>query len=839
MFDFLSKFGFGRSSESKKQALLASSSEQVERVVQAKQEQKQERMQQEQEAQRQMQAILLDEERLIKFLSNCTFPELRLQAAQHVKSKDGMEQVKKAFLKSDKRIVKLMQQGLHTLQTQQQQEEIAQACLIQAQKLQASKVVLASQVADLDKQKNACTFFPELVLNQFVSVRQQLELRLLAQTDLQRRSLDLLKHIRLSTQHDEPVAGQEIEQWQVQLQSCLQDMEAPSLPRHLIIELTQTFENTKIIAQQSSNAKKVDSPSAEAKADIDATAEQKNTVKVAEIEVVSTPENLSENKSALDSAVVATVNYDVKHLEQQLSQLETGLESGQIARVKNIERQLRSIDIKHWPESLRDRLQVALHEFTRMQSWAKWSGQVSREQLVQTAEELASLSLTPKEIQHTVSALRQQWKEMEQSASGGVGRELWQRFDAACTKAYAPAAQFFQEQAQLRQENANKAQQFLETLAQKIPSLLAEPIVWRTLQQSTHQIEKEWRSIGVIERKVKTSLDNQFEVLHASLQNVLNEQRQTQIQQRQFLISQAQKIQVGARNGVEQVKALQEQWQHDSTSSILRQQDEQKLWKEFRAACDAVFEQRKELGKQEQEQRLQNLAAKQAICLELEQALNSTLPQLKQLKNDAMQAWKTIGWVPKSEEANLDTRFQDALQKIDHAIAHFATQQLQLATQEFFLKFQLCLSLENSALTTNQENIPQLITLVQQQWQALPVASARTAITDIVQSLQQRFDKVIGSSLHNHSDLIKTLQANKNNFNSAILQLEIACSCETPEEFAAQRLQAQIQMLKDSMQQGKRNLIDDIQTFVSQPVALNEQEQQRSIHLLERALKLK
>lgn len=54
MFDFLSKFGFGRSTESKKQAALASNAAQVERVAQVKQEQKQEqkqgRIQQEQEA---------------------------------------------------------------------------------------------------------------------------------------------------------------------------------------------------------------------------------------------------------------------------------------------------------------------------------------------------------------------------------------------------------------------------------------------------------------------------------------------------------------------------------------------------------------------------------------------------------------------------------------------------------------------------------------------------------------------------------------------------------------------------------------------------------------------
>jgi hypothetical protein len=857
MFDFLSKFGFGRSSESKKQAALASNAAQVEGVAQVKQEQKQEqkqeRIQQEQEAQAQMQAVLLDETRLIQFLSSCTFPELRLQGAQHVKSKEGMELLKKTFLKSDKRVVKLMQQGLQALLQQQQQEAQAHACFVQAQKLLASELLLASQVADLDKQKNACVIFSEDLVTQFNSVRQQLELRLQAQVHLQRLSLDQLKQVQLALQNEALVTEQEVDAWQTQFEARLQAPEASSLPRHLTQELTLALSNLKkkvqqTIQQTSPTKKNLESVLAPnfapisnstsasiLESEIDEHAAQEKSRETTEASSSNTEKATVEGD--LQSAAKSSIHYDVKQLDQQLSQLEAALENGQIVSVKHLERQLRAIEIKHWPERLRDRAQVALQEFARMQSWAKWSGQVSREQLVQTAEELASLSLAPKEIQNTVSALRQQWKEMEHSASGGVGRELWLRFDAACTKAYAPAAQFFQEQAQLRHENANKAQLFLDHLAQQIPSLMAEPIAWRSLQQSTHQIEKEWRSIGVIERKLKSGLDNQFDVLLNTLQQALNEQRQLERQQRQHLIAQAQKIEAGARNGVEQVKSLQEQWQQGSTSSILRQQDEQKLWKEFRAACDAVFEQRKEFGKQEQEQRLQHLAAKQALCLELENALNSPLPQLKQLKNEVTQAWKTIGWVPKNEEAEIEARYQDALQKIDHAIADFSTQQLQLATQEFFAKYQLCLALENKVSAASDADLQHYKTQAQESWQAIPTSSSRTAITSLLHVVQQRFDKAVSLSSNKQADFAQAVQANQSQFASIILQLEIACSCETPAEFEQQRLQAQIQMLKDSLQQGKASLIDSLSSFLSLPVALNEQEQQRSIAVLQQAFK--
>lgn len=860
MFDFLSKFGFGRSTESKKQAALASNAAQLERVAQVKQEQKQEqkqeRIQQEQEAQAQMQAVLsvevLDEARLIQFLSSCTFPELRLQGAQHVKSKEGMELLKKTFLKSDKRVVKLMQQGLQALIQQQQQEAQAHACFAQAQKLLASELLLASQVADLDKQKNACIIFSEDLVTQFNSVRQQLELRLQAQIHLQRLSLDQLKQVQLALQNETLVTEQEVDALQAQFEARLQAPEAISLPRHLTQELTLALSNLKKKVQQTSPTKKnlesTSTPNLESNsmsnsisnsATILETESEENTAQEISNETVeaSLPSaaNIVEERAQKPTAI--SIQYDAKQLEQQLSQLEAALENGQIVSVKHLERQLRAMEIKHWPERLRDRAQVALQEFARMQSWAKWSGQVSREQLVQTAEELASLSLAPKEIQNTVSALRQQWKEMEHSASGGVGRELWLRFDAACTKAYAPAAQFFQEQAQLRHDNANKAQQFLDHLAQHIPSLMAEPIAWRSLQQSTHQIEKEWRSIGVIERKLKSGLDNQFDVLLHTLQHALNEQRQLEKQQRQHLIAQAQKIEAGARNGVDQVKSLQEQWQQGSTSSILRQQDEQKLWKEFRAACDAVFEQRKEFGKQEQEQRLQHLAAKQALCLELENALNSPLPQLKQVKNEVTQAWKTIGWVPKNDEAEIEARYQEALQKIDHAIAHFSTQQLQLATQEFFAKYQLCLALEKTVSAASEADQQQYKIQAQENWQAIPTSSSRTAITSLLHLVQHRFDKAISLSSNKQIDFANAVQSNQSQFATIMLQLEIACSCETPAEFAQQRLQAQIQMLKDSLQQGKPHLIDSLNSFLSLPVALSEQEQQRSIAVLQQAFK--
>ena len=57
----------------------------------------------------------------------------------------------------------------------------------------------------------------------------------------------------------------------------------------------------------------------------------------------------------------------------------------------------------------------------------------------------------------------------------GVPKALWERFNGACEKAYAPAARFFAEQAAQRKQSRKQREEFIAAAAAHAPTLLTEP----------------------------------------------------------------------------------------------------------------------------------------------------------------------------------------------------------------------------------------------------------------------------------------------------------------------------------------------------------------------------
>jgi len=68
----------------------------------------------------------------------------------------------------------------------------------------------------------------------------------------------------------------------------------------------------------------------------------------------------------------------------------------------------------------------------------------ARVQLCERAEALAAETHPPAQLAREVQKLRAEWKALDEQHAG-VPKSLWERFDGACEKAYAPAARHFAE----------------------------------------------------------------------------------------------------------------------------------------------------------------------------------------------------------------------------------------------------------------------------------------------------------------------------------------------------------------------------------------------------------
>src|ERR1019366_5090078 len=194
-----------------------------------------------------------------------------------------------------------------------------------------------------------------------------------------------------------------------------------------------------------------------------------------------------------------------------------------------------------------------------------------------------------------VKNLRNEWSDLDQQ-HGGVPKPLWERFDRACEKAYAPAARYFAQQSALQEQVRKRREEFTAAAAAHAPTLLVEPRDWRTIERWLRETDRGWREgdLGSVDPGAWKKLDLRFKAALAPLRDALSAARDRAKAGRQTLIDEATALVSKAmeREVPSQVKAIQARWQAEAKDLALAQRDERALWTKFRAACDAVFEAR-------------------------------------------------------------------------------------------------------------------------------------------------------------------------------------------------------------------------------------------------------
>jgi hypothetical protein len=163
-----------------------------------------------------------------------------------------------------------------------------------------------------------------------------------------------------------------------------------------------------------------------------------------------------------------------------------------------------------------------------------------------------------------------------------------ERFDRACTTAYAPCAAYFSEQRTTRSANLERKQALLERL-----EVLDRDTDWgaadlRAAERAYSGSEREWREIGPVDRSLAKTLVARHADLRKRLEARFAPRRDDEIARRKAVIAEltalAQSDDIS--HAIGRVKEAQAHW---TPAVSARRGVEQALWNDFRAACDAVF----------------------------------------------------------------------------------------------------------------------------------------------------------------------------------------------------------------------------------------------------------
>ncbi|MGF6273004.1 hypothetical protein ABIB38_001362 [Massilia sp. UYP11] len=801
-----------------------------------------------------------DEAAAVDFILQSEFSELRLAAAELIHGRDHLERVHAAMRNVDRRVAKLVQGRLDAIRHHESELRRGEEALAQARSLLNDTLLTPNHVAELDR-KWSVIRAPELTA-EFDTVRAELGRRLASQVALQRAMIDRLSALRALEAGGldaAALAARLAGLWQ-EHEAALQDPGHASLPRALVAEFAA--EHARLTAGlatiEQDQAALAAREAALAAWQAQAPAELKReTLRREWQRLPALPSNAAATavqagfdallaslpqeaqrpapaattvESARPAGKPAARGADQAFLDK-LDALEAALQQGSLGTAADLDKALKEAKDKGMRLSApqADRLAHLRAELKRLSDWARWGGNVSREELIKTVEALPTQGLEMAELAKKVGSMRDRWKALD-SLSGPAPRSLWERFDAACSAAYAPAAAHFRQLADERHANAARGQALVEEAMAEVGRLQSGEADWKHVSGTVQRLRTAWSHLGAVDRKEKKRLDALFAEALTTLQRPLEDQRRVEIAVREQLIEEVRKLDPHERHAVDMLRELQARWQEHARALPLERKAEQALWQRFRGACDALFAARKEQAHAADSERRAHESAKEALCERLEAAAPDASPaNVGKLLREAAAEWQAIGPVPRAHEARIDKRYHAAIARVQqHADAARRAQDTVLAgtvRDKLRLVQALEMALANPGAPTQAADW-------RARWDAM--LALEGGYEPILRSRFEAALAALEASEDERAAYVRAMEDNRGRLLNDLLRLEIAAGIDSGPEFARERLRLQVEVLQSSLKSGQKPGAQaaELRVLLALPTLLDVRTETRIEHLL-------
>jgi hypothetical protein len=274
-----------------------------------------------------------------------------------------------------------------------------------------------------------------------------------------------------------------------------------------------------------------------------------------------------------------------------------------------------------------------------------------------------------KDMEGALKTLQNEWEEI-----GPVHNEEWEKLKTnywdAVRAVYEKINQFYNERRNSQLDNLAKKNELVSQI-RLINDKLAEYDSSKSWEKATEQVIKtqnDWKLIGQAPRKENDDVWKEFraacDVFFESKKEffkVIEAKQKEVVDKKRKLIDQAKSIQESTdwKGTSEKLIRLQKEWKNSGNAG---QRFENKLWAEFRAACDVFFNAREENLKEQQSALVVNADLKKQLIdkisqLELTGDKKADLTTLKELNDE----FKAIGNVPNEQRDEINLLFRKGM----------------------------------------------------------------------------------------------------------------------------------------------------------------------------------
>jgi hypothetical protein len=452
------------------------------------------------------------------------------------------------------------------------------------------------------------------------------------------------------------------------------------------------------------------------------------------------------------------------------------------------------------PKPALQRMSRLMQQLKELEGWESFGQHQARVQLCERAEAAATITLDAPFLAVEVRKLRNEWSALDQQ-HGSVPKPLSERFDRACTKAYAPAARYFAEKAALQKQVRKQREEFIAAAAAQAPTLLVEPRDWRAIERWLRETDRHWHDgdLSSMHPKAWRSLDARLKDALAPLRDALSAARGQAKARRLALIEEASALAAKAleHDAPAQVKAIQVKWQAQAKELMLTRRDDRALWEQFRAACDTVFQAREAKRQQEDIHKREARAALENVCVQLEQLALATDKQEQDMRRglrDLQEQWTRGTRTSDSALRSMESRFAKAKMAMEAALSARACIREMEVWRTLAAKEHLCEELDRRLCSGEG---PADAAAAHAQWTALtalPAAWEKAMVGRRDAALRALADAAVAAA-----HVIRIDRGGETR-GEILLELELLLGLECPPELQAQRRALQLKRLRDRFQ---------------------------------------
>jgi len=501
-----------------------------------------------------------------------------------------------------------------------------------------------------------------------------------------------------------------------------------------------------------------------------------------------------------------------RHINALISQanqaLQNGLSRDAAGIRRTLERKLGALE--KLPAAITAKVEQLDEALSKLLDWKNFAVAPKQQELIDQMQVLTKSQDNPEALASKIKRLQYQWKSLSKDSQD---QQLWETFHKLAEQAYSPCKVYYDQKSEIRRSNIEKRRTLVSQLNDYVTAQSwegdgdgdgADSIDWKLAEKLIGTAIKEWQSYAPTDRDANKPLQKKFDRVLDTLRSKLSSHQQQNAELKQQLIAQVDALLENSdkRAATEKVKHLQAQWQK---VGVVPRKQEQKLWRLFRASCDAVFAQRHQQSVEFKAELNTHKGVAEKLIKEvvtLGALSGKVLLDGRTRVTECKREFSAVGNLPKAAVASINQRFQSAVTAFDTAVTNqLAQAKLQLWDNLFTASAMLGL-----AQTTSDESASDALLTKAQDF----MASVEQWPKNGYQALEKKMAR--GSALDRTEDYQKALRL-------LCIRAEILADQETPLEDKALRMQYQVSRLQQGFGQNSSPNGVSIQDLVIEWIA--------------------